>query len=74
MLEYGRGISDGPAGQVGGSSGSGLGGGGAGGDWGAAAVRAVTDTVDTIAALPPGQLLLLVAVVVIGLWVLKRAF
>ncbi|CAN5497343.1 hypothetical protein BH20CHL7_BH20CHL7_04300 [soil metagenome] len=72
MLEYGRGISDGPAGQVGGSAGGGLGGGG--GDWGGAAVRAVTDTVDTIAALPPGQLLLLVAAVVIGLWVLKRAF
>ncbi|MEX2184610.1 MAG: hypothetical protein WEC14_09190 [Chloroflexota bacterium] len=72
MLEYGRGISDGPAGQVGGTGGGGLGGGG--GDWGAAAVRAVADTVDTIAALPPGQLLLLAAAVIIGLWVLKRAF
>lgn len=72
MLEYGHGISDGPAGQVGGSSGGGLGGGG--GDWGATAIGALTDTVDTITALPPGQLLLLIAAVVIGLWVLKRAF
>jgi hypothetical protein len=33
----------------------------------------VTDTANTISALPPGALLLLVAGIVVGLWVVKRA-
>jgi hypothetical protein len=69
MTEYGRGISDGPAGQVGGSSGPA----GGGGDWGVRLVNTASNAVDSIAALPAEQLLLLAAAVVIGLWVLKRA-
>lgn len=72
MVEYGNGLGQGPAGQVGGGSG-GLGG-GSGGDWGGQILGAANDAVQTIAALPPGQLLLLIAAVLIGLWVLRRAF
>lgn len=73
MFEYGGGLSEGPAGQVGGSGGGAASGGGANLDWGAQLVRGASDAVDTIAALPTEQLLLLVAAIIIGLWVLKRA-
>lgn len=72
MVEYGNGLGQGPAGQVGGSSG-GLGGGG-GGDWGAQLGHLANDAVQQLQALPPAQLLLLVAAVIIGLWILRRAF
>ena len=68
MVEYGQGLGNGPAGQV-----SGHGGGNAGGDWGGQIVAAAQDAVHQVSTLPPGQLLLLVAVVIAGLWVLRRA-
>ncbi len=70
MVEYGNGLGQGPAGQVGGGSG-GLGGGS--GDWGGAIVNAMNDGIQQVQALPPGQLLLLIAALIIGLWVLRRA-
>ncbi len=70
MVEYGHGVSEG-AGQVSGSQG-GLGGGG--GDWGGRVMDMASDAVTEISALPPAQLLLLIAAVVIGLFLLKRAF
>ena len=70
MVEYGNGIGQGPAGQVGGAHG-----GGGGGDLGVEFMRAANGAIDTVARLPTEQLILLiVAVVLIGLFVLKRAF
>jgi hypothetical protein len=69
MTEYGRGVGEG-AGQFGGSTG---GGGGGGGDWGGSLVAAGSDAVDTVLSLPTEQLLLLLVVVLVGLFVLKRA-
>lgn len=69
MVEYGHGVSEG-AGQVSGSQG-GLGSGG--GDWGARIGDIANDAVSGLAALSPAQLLLLIVVVVIGFFVLKRA-
>lgn len=71
MVEYGQGVSEG-AGQVSGSQG-GLGGSG-GGDWGAGLAGAASDLVAEVTALPPAQLLLLAAVILVGLVLLKRAF
>lgn len=69
MVEYGQGLGNGPAGQVGGSAGTG----GGGGDWGGQVVTAAQDAIHQVSSLPPAQLVLLVAVVLIGLWVLRRA-
>lgn len=69
MVEYGHGVSEG-AGQVSGSGG-GLGSGG--GDWGARIGDIANDAVTGLSTLSPAQLLLLIAVVVIGFFVLKRA-
>jgi hypothetical protein len=69
MVEYGNGIGEGPAGQVGGGGG----GGGGGGDLGAELMNAATGAVDTVVRLPTEQLLLLIAAIIIGLFVLKRA-
>lgn len=67
MVEYGNGIGQGPAGQAGP--------GGGGGDLGAELMNAATGAVDTVARLPTEQLVVFViAVIVIGLFVLKRAF
>ena len=67
MVEYGNGIGQGPAGQAGP--------GGGGGDLGAQLMNAATGAVDSVARLPTEQLvLLIIAVVLIGLFVLKRAF
>ena len=67
MVEYGNGIGQGPAGQAGP--------GGGGGDLGAQLMSAASGAVDTVARLPTEQLvLLIIAVVLIGLFVLKRAF
>jgi hypothetical protein len=69
MVEYGNGIGQGPAGQSGG------GGGGGGGDLGAELMNVATGAVDSVARLPTEQLvLLIIAAVLIGLFVLKRAF
>lgn len=68
MVEYGNGIGQGPAGQSGG-------GGGGGGDLGAELMNMATGAVDTVTRLPTEQLILLAAaVILIGLFVLKRAF
>lgn len=71
MVEYGHGLSDGPAGQV---SGGGGGGGAAKGDWGGAIGHAANDAVNTLAAMPAWQLALLVILVIAGLIILRRAF
>ena len=65
MVEYGNGVGQGPAGQAGP--------GGGGGDLGAQLMNAATGAVDTVVRLPTEQLLLLIAAVIIGLFVLKRA-
>ena len=72
MFEYGGGISKGPAGQVGGSGGGGTGA-GADLDWGAQLVDRASDAVNTVIRLPVEQLLLLVVVVIVGFWILRRA-
>ncbi len=69
MFEYGGGISEGPAGQVGGTGN----GGGANLDWGAQLMDGASNAVRTVTALPAEQLLLLVAAVFIAFWVLRRA-
>lgn len=68
MLEYGNGV-----GEVAGKS---TGGGGANGstDVGASLSQFVSDSAHTISTMPPAELLAIVAVIVIGLFVLKRAF
>jgi hypothetical protein len=70
MVEYGHGVSEG-AGQVSGSQG---GFGSGGGDWGSRIGDMASDAVNGLSALSPAQLLLLIAVIVIGFFVLKRAF
>ena len=66
MVEYGHGVSQG------------TGGGGAGGggslDAGAELGRMFNDAVFTVSTLPPETLLLLFVGIVVGLFVLKRAF
>jgi hypothetical protein len=66
MLEYGNGVGQG-AGRVNG------GGGGGSTDMSIQIGQAVNDSVRTLSTLPPAALLGLVVMVVIGLWVLKRA-
>jgi hypothetical protein len=70
MTEYGRGVGEG-AGQFGGSTGGA--GGGGGSDWGGNLMALASDAVDTVVSLPTEQLLLLIVVVLVGLFVLKRA-
>ena len=67
MLEYGNGVSQG-AGRV-----NGGGGGGSGSDMSLQIGQAVNDSIHTLSTLPPAALLGLVVMVVVGLWVLKRA-
>jgi hypothetical protein len=67
MLEYGNGVSQG-AGRVGGGSG-----GGSPTDMTVQIGQAVNDSIHTLSAMPPAALLGLVVMVVVGLWVLKRA-
>ena len=68
MLEYGNGVGQG-AGQVGGG-----GGGGGSTDMSLQIGQAVNDSIHTLSTLPPAALLGLVVAIVVGLWVLKRAF
>jgi len=67
MLEYGNGVGQG-AGRVGGGSGGG------GSDMTVQIGQAVNDSIRTLSTLPPAALLGIVVMVVIALWVLKRAF
>jgi len=67
MLEYGKGVAQG-AGRVGG------GGGGGSTDMTVQIGRTVNDSIHTLSTLPPSALLGIVVVIVIGLWVLRRAF
>lgn len=66
MVEYGNGV-----GEVAGRSG---GGGGQSMDAGAAIGQAVTDSIHTISTMPPGALVLGFVIIVVGFFLLKRAF
>jgi hypothetical protein len=66
MLEYGNGV-----GEVAGRSG---GGGGGSGDMGASIGQAVNDAAHTLSTMPPGTLLLVFVILVVGLMVLRRVF
>jgi hypothetical protein len=67
MLEYGNGVSQG-AGRVGGG-----GSGGGSADMSVQIGQAFDDSIHMLSTLPPAALLGLVVMVVVGLWVLKRA-
>ena len=70
MVEYGGGISKGPAGQVSGGSptlGHPV-------DLGAQIGDLISDSVHTISTMPPGMLLVGLVVIVLGLIILRRAF
>ena len=71
MLEYGNGI-----GQVsgGGGGGSPVGGGGQNIDVGASAAQFVNDSVTTLSTMPPAALLAAVALLFLGLLILRKAF
>jgi hypothetical protein len=73
MVEYGHGISDGPAGQVN-PGGGGTADAAANSDWGAAIGSAAGDAWQTFTALPAWQMALIVVLIIAGLVVLKRAF
>jgi hypothetical protein len=68
MLEYGNGVGQGAGRATGG------GGGGGSTDMSVQIGRAVNDSIHTLSTMPPAALLGLIILVVIGLWVLKRAF
>jgi len=68
MLEYGNGVGQGAGGVSGG------GGGGGSTDMTVQIGQAVNDSIHTLSTLPPGALLGLAVAVIVGLWVLKRAF
>jgi hypothetical protein len=67
MVEYGNGVGQ-ATGAAGGS------GGGGSMDAGAAFGQFISDTVDNISALPPSTLFLGIVVIVVGFFILKRAF
>ncbi len=71
MVEYGGGISHGPAGQVSGSGGGAVGSGTT--DLFAPVGRFLDDAVRTLGALSPTELVILAAVVFVGLLILRRA-
>jgi hypothetical protein len=71
MVEYGGGISHGPAGQV--SGGHPLAGGGGGADVGANVSNFFNDAVNTFSAMPLlEQVVLVVAAMIIGYFLLRR--
>ena len=72
MVEYGGGINEGPAGQVGGGEAPQFGAGG--GDFFNNVGNVVNDTVNFISAQPTEIIVLAIVVVILGLAVLKRAF
>ena len=73
MVEYGGGISHGPAGQVGGS-GSGVPGGGVHVDFFSSIGNSIHDVTSTVLAQPPEILAIGIVLFFLGLIVLKRAF
>jgi hypothetical protein len=74
MVEYGGGINEGPAGQVGGGGGGGSPNLGSSGDPFANVGNMFNDAVNFITAQPTEILVLAVVVAILGLVVLKRAF
>lgn len=72
MVEYGGGISHGPAGQVGGGGGSAPAGGSP--DIVASITHGANDLVHQVLALPPEILAIGIVLVFLGIVVLKRAF
>jgi hypothetical protein len=74
MVEYGGGISEGPAGQVGGGSGAGSVPDFGGGDPFANIRHTVDGAVAWVGHLSTIELVALIGVVVIGLFLLRRAF
>ncbi len=70
MVEYGGGINNGPAGQVGGGGGQELG----NGDIFSRVGSAIDATANTIAAWPPEMLVAAIVIFFVGLIVLTRAF
>jgi hypothetical protein len=70
MVEYGGGIENGPAGQVGGGSPP-IGGGGV--DIGASVGDFVGNAVTTVSTMEPGLLLIWVVAILVGLVLLRRA-
>ena len=73
MVEYGNGISHGPAGQVGGG-GAGTPGGGAHVDFFSSIGNSIHDVTNTVLAQPPEILAIGIVLFFLGLIVLKRAF
>jgi hypothetical protein len=71
VVEYGNGIHNGPAGQVGGGAGTP---GGHPGDLFASLGHVVNDVVHTISTAPPEMLVLGIVIFIVGLAILKRAF
>jgi hypothetical protein len=69
MVEYGNGVG-GVAGQVAGSHGGGSG----PVDVGASVGQFLTSSVHTLSTMPPGELLGVFVVVIVGLLILRRAF
>ena len=73
MVEYGGGISHGPAGQVGGNGGAGAGA-GAHVDFFGSFGNTIHDVTNTVLAQPPEILAIGIVLFFLGLIVLKRAF
>jgi hypothetical protein len=71
MVEYGGGIQNGPAGQVGGGTAPHLGG---GTDLFASVGHFINDASNAISTAPPEMLALGIVIFFVGLIVLKRAF
>lgn len=71
MVEYGGGIQNGPAGQVGGGGGPAL---GQPTDLFSSVGNVINDASATVASLPPEMLAALIVIFFVGLIVLKRAF
>ena len=75
MVEYGNGISHGPAGQVGGGGGGAVApGGGAHVDFFSSISHTINDVTHTILAQPPEVLAIGIVLFFVGLIVLRRAF
>jgi len=69
MVDYGNGV-----GQVAGRAAGGHGGGSVSMDMGAQLSRFVTDSAHTISTMPPTALMVGIVAIVLGLFLLKRAF
>jgi len=74
MVEYGNGISHGPAGQVGGGGGAVAPGGSVHVDFFGSISHTINDVTHTILAQPPEVLAVGIVLVFLGLIVLRRAF